>query len=415
MTMHKFTLTLVSLLVVGFLHAQLPSILMMCQDTSWRSKNMMAIASGEAGIGSNALDVAFMQKALLGGRLEPEHIERLSDRMPSRSRAGYVGSAQLELLNFRDTLFSNPRLGLRACLSTNYQGYLGFQPSLFRTIFQGNSGQAGSAVALGPLAMQNQAWQKFGFGLFNKSTLSGFTLSLVEGQSYQSLVIDQLSLFTAAAADSLSLSTTGEFFRSDTLRSGWANGSGIGACIDLDYNLPLRKGKSLLSLTVRNLGFVTWNSESEHYSLDGSTAWNGVNVTDWLSGSDAEVMMPSWSDSLNSARTQSSSLKSLPTTVSFRYITHWRKKHYWETGWSLAPNRAWVPQAYVGMAHALNDRLWVSERISYGGYAGFAVGAEVQWLSKNAWFVRAGATQLEGWFLSQAGGRNVYFNLGKNF
>lgn len=415
MIMRKFTSTLVLLLVVGFLHAQLPSILMMSRDATWRSKNVMAIASGEAGIGSNALDVAFMKKSLLGGRIERDHIERLSDGMPSRSRAGYVGSAQLELMNFGDTLFGNPRIGLRACLSTNYQGYLGFQPNAFRTVFQGNNGQAGSAVDLGPLVMQNQAWQKFGFGLFNKSTLSGFTLSLVEGQSYQSLVIDQLSLFTAAGADSLSLSTSGEFFRSDTLRSGWANGSGIGACIDLDYNLPLSNGKSLFSLTVRNLGFVTWNSESERYSLDGSTAWNGVNVTDWLSGSDEEVMLPSWSDSLNSARTQSSSLKSLPTTVTFRYISRWRKKNYLETGWNLSPNRAWVPQAYVGIAHALNDRLWVSERISYGGYAGFAVGAEVQWLSKNAWFARVGATQLEGWFLSKAGGRNIYLNLGKNF
>jgi hypothetical protein len=59
--------------------------------------------------------------------------------------------------------------------------------------------------------------------------------------------------------------------------------------------------------------------------------------------------------------------------------------------------------------------LWLSERVSYGGYGGFAIGADVQWLSTNSWFLRAGATQLEGWILPGTGGRSVYFNLGKNF
>ena len=415
MSMRK-CLAISALLVLSVqLIAQTPALLLLSNDTLWRSKSMMAFAGADASIASNAVDWHFMDKSLFGGHIEREYINDLIDKMPERARIGYAANAQLELLNFRDTLLGRPNLGLRAALSTQYSGYGAFQPNAFETVYQGNSGAANSSVNLGPLAFQSQSWQKFGFGIFNKNSLSGITLSLVEGQSYQSLDVDRAELFTAAQGESVSLSVAGDYSRSDTARTGWANGSGIGACIDLDYNTTIQHGRGVVSFSVRNLGFISWNEQSEHYTIDTKVDWNGLDVTNWLSGETDSVAFPNWNDSLNSRRSQSHVLNPLPASFHLRYLSRWKGNRYWETGCSFIPNKAAVPVVYVGVTHAIGNHLLISERVSYGGYAGFALGADIQWLFKSSWFLRAGSTQLEGWLLPTAKGRSVYFNLGKNF
>jgi hypothetical protein len=170
-----------------------------------------------------------------------------------------------------------------------------------------------------------------------------------------------------------------------------------------------------VSFAVRNLGFVVWNEQSEQYAIDTKVDWNGLDVTSWLSGETDSVKFPTWNDSLNTSRNQAQVWKPLPASFHLRYLRHWKGNRYWETGCSFTPNKAAVPAVYVGLTHAISNRLLISERVTYGGYAGFAIGADIQWLFKSSWFVRAGSTQLEGWLLPSAGGRSVYFNLGKNF
>ena len=415
MSMRK-CLAIISLLALSMpVMAQTPALLVLSSDTVWRSKSMMAFVGADASIASNAVDWHFMDKSLFGGHIEREYINDLIYKMPERARIGYAGNAQLELLNFRDTLLGRPNLGLRAALSTQYSGYGAFQPNAFEAVYRGNSGAANASVELGPLAFQGQSWQKIGFGLFNKTSLSGITLSLVEGQSYQAIDMDRAELFTAAQGDYVSLSVGGDYSRSDTTRMGWANGSGMGACIDLDYNAPIQQGKGVVSFAVRNLGFIAWNEQSEQYAIDTKVDWNGLDVTSWLSGEADSVKFPNWIDSLNTSRNQALLVKPLPASFHFRYLRRWKGNRYWETGCSFIPNKAAVPVVYVGVTHAISNRLLVSERVSYGGYAEFALGADIQWLFKSSWFLRAGSTHFEGWLLPTAKGRSVYFNLGKNF
>jgi hypothetical protein len=396
-------------------YAQVPSSLLLMTDTTWKSKSMMAFVGGDAGIASNAVDVFFLEKSILGGHIHRDYINELLEDMPQRSRIGYDVNSQLELLNFRDTLLGNPNLGLKAAFSTNYHGFVSFQPSAFETIYIGNSSMRSQSTELGPLYFQSQAWQKVGFGLFNKNTLSGLTLSLVEGQSYRDLQIESATLYTSEMADTLRLNVDGMYSRSDTTRSGWANGSGIGACIDFDYNLLLDNGKRVVSFSARNLGFVVWNNEAETYTINSSTDWRGLDVTNWLNGTTDSLSMPNWGDSLKVKRNQSSMLKPLPATFHLRYLHKWKENRYWETGFVYTPNQAAVPMVYLGLTHQIGKNFWLSERANYGGYRAFSIGAEVQWMSAKSWFIRAGSSQLDGWMLPVAGGRNAYLNVGKNF
>ena len=164
----RFFLPLMSCCLLATLSAtaQLPSVMLLSQDTAIRSSNAWVMASAAGQVGSNALDMDFMRKLTLGGRISNDHIDRLSGHMSSENRAGYAASGELTLMNFRDTLFVNPAIGLKATVGSSYHGYAGFSSNLFSTIFQGNSTAAGSTVELGPAFMMQQAWQKFGLGIF---------------------------------------------------------------------------------------------------------------------------------------------------------------------------------------------------------------------------------------------------------
>jgi len=401
--------------IVFFAKAQTPSLLLLSTDTAWNRKGMMILAEGDAGISTNALNIDFLQKSILGGHLERDELKDLYDRLPTRSKIGYAAHSDVTFMNFADTLFGNPNLGIRANLSLNYEGFCGFHPRAFGLVYLGNGEFNPGRVDLGEFIYRNQAWQKIGFGLFNKSTLTGFTLSLVAGQSFQSLTLNEAQFYTSPAGDSLTLSVDGSYMRSDANRRGLANGSGLGACLDFDWNVTLADKSALMSFSARNLGFVVWNRKTETRALISDFQWNGLDVTNWLSGATDTLQLPSWVDTVQAPGTRKETFKLLPASFYFRYMKRITKSSYVESGFSYFPNRVALPMAYAGLTHMLNAQFSLGERISYGGYGNFAVGVEIQWLSRNSWFVRAGSPQLEGWLLPSARGRNVFINVGKSF
>jgi len=397
------------------LNGQLPSLLLLSDDSLHRKSNAMVLASADGRLGSNAVDIRFMKKLLLGGHIESQEINDLAESMGNQNRAGYQASGEVSFFNFRDTLFVNPIWGLKATVGTNYQGAASFSPKLFSSIFQGNAPLAGDTLELGPCSLQTQAWQKFGMGIFNKRTLSGITVSLVEGQSFQSLILQQADMYTSLAGDTVLFAPGGDYWRSDTTRRGWANGSGIGVALDLDYNLPLQNDMGIISVAVRDLGFVKWNSSSEQYALNHQAVWTGLDVNPWLQNHDDTLSKPNAEDSVVTKRRQGAFVAPLPLGVHLRYMKRFGKNNYYEAGWSIWPNRAAVPQLYAGVSHSFSNHLMVSGRLSLGGYARWGMGAEVQWMPCGTWIFRAGTNAMGGLVFAAAHGRDGYVSIGRSF
>jgi len=413
----RFFLPLMSccLLATFSATAQLPSVMLLSQDTTVRSCNAWVMASAAGQVGSNGLDMDFMRKLTLGGRISNDHIDRLSGDMSSENRAGYAGFGELTLMNFRDTLFVNPAIGLKATVGSYYHGYAGFSSNLFSTVFQGNKTSAGSTVELGPAFMMQQAWQKFGLGIFDKRTLSSVTLSLVEGQSYRSLVMNSADFYTSTFGDTLRIAPDGEYIRSDTSRSGWANGSGMGVALDLDYNLPLSDNSGFINLSIRDLGVVFWNDASEQYTVEREFSWTGFDANPWLINHDDSLVAPSPQDSLLSSRRQTTFMAPLPMTFQLRYLKQFGKGHFYEVGWNLWPNRVAKPQVFAGISHRFSDHLMLTARAFAGGYSRWGMGAEVQWMPRGKWLVRAGSNHLVGLVAGKAHGAEAFVSIGKSF
>ncbi len=79
------------------------------------------------------------------------------------------------------------------------------------------------------------------------------------------------------------------------------------------------------------------------------------------------------------------------------------------------PNSSAVPLVYGGFSHFIGSHFMVSERMSFGGYSRFGVGAEAQWMPCSAWLVRLGTNHIGGFTMNSAHGRDLYFTLAKTF
>lgn len=395
--------------------AQTQTILLHTKDSSYQKSSSMIILSGNGLWGSNALDNNFMQKSIYGGLLETSHLEKIIDKMKSQNRAGFLANSSIQLYNFSDTLLKKPEWGLRAEFSSNYHGFLSFNRDLFKTIYKGNKTFEGQTVQLGPVIGGYQSWQKFGVGLFNKSNWSSITVSLVAGQQYQSLISNSAKLFTSKGGDSLSLVYAGEYLRSDTLKKGFANGSGLGVALDFNYNLPLAENNGIISISLRDIGFIAWNKNSQQFRYDSTSYWTGIDVSQVFQFGTDSLNSINLKDSLHFEKKTKNFATALPASAHVRYSNNINERNLYEAGILIWPNRAAVPLIYAGASQFLRPDLLLSERMSFGGYGKLGVGVEMQWMPKSSWFVQIGTNNIEGFISKNTSALSGYFSLAKFF
>ena len=262
------------------------------------SRKNWVLLDGFGALGSQVLDNKFANQMLLGGKLDKNYLRSLADNMNEQNGVGVDVCAGFSFWNFSDTILNKPNLGFMAQLGTRYQGSLTFTRDFFEVGFLGNADFAGRTAELGPLNGNLQAFQKFGFGIFNKRTRSYVSLSLLEGQMVQNISLRKGDFFTSATGDSLSLQYNGEYNRSDTARRGLMNGSGVGFCLDAGYNYIVPDGESWFRFELQDMGLIIWNRATERYQLNGQNSFTGLVIDDINNLSADSIEVPDFKDSL---------------------------------------------------------------------------------------------------------------------
>lgn len=407
-----------ALLVLGLfilnsnaLRAQTPSLWLLNPDTSWRASYVMMGMDASADWGSNVLDRNFMSKMVIGGHLNSAENKSLRGQMTQVNRLGAESSVGLSFYNFSDSLFRMPNLGLRVGVSMETSANVGFDRDFFALSFIGNTDFLGDTVDLGPLYADYQVFEKFGLGVFNKRNLSFIQLSAVNGQDMQSMRVDRMKMFTASDATSISLDYAGEYWQADTTKSGFGQTKGFGFALDGDLNMPLEDNRGVVSLSVRNLGYIQWNNETVHEYADTNMVWSGVNVDDVISLSENGFDMPRLKDTLAVVSDRASYVKSLPTSIQFRMIRKLNRGNSYEAGLRFMPNRVSIPFLYAGFNHFVAPGLMLTERLTYGGYGNLNVGLEAQWMIDNRVYLRAGTNQSMGFLFDTARGMNAFVGI----
>ncbi len=379
------------------------------------SRKNWVLLEGQSALGSTVLDNRFANQMLLGGKLEKSQLQSLANKMNEQNGAGVDVAAGLSFWNFSDTILNRPNLGFMAQIGTRYQGSLTFTRDFFEVGFLGNAGFAGRTAELGPLNGNLQAWQKFGFGVFNKKTRSYVSLSLLEGQLMQSISMRNCDFYTSTTGDSLSLQYNGEYIRSDTARHGLMNGSGVGFCLDAGYNYIVPDGKSWFRFELQDMGLIIWNRATERYQLNGQNSFTGWVIDDINNLSSDSIGVPDFRDSLRYDYSKRRIAMAVQGRISLSFTHRLTSRSYLHFATMILPNRAALPQIRASYAFAIRPSLLTSVILSYGGYAAAGAGVDIQWMPKRNWYLRAQSGLLTGWLLPNARGVDFGFTLGKNF
>lgn len=365
-------------------------------DTSLFASQALIDFSGSAGWQSNALERQMVEKLAFGGYIDRELVNRQSARIDDflRVSAGY--ETQLRFWLMRDTLFANRPWAWQAQIENHRELSLAVPGDLYNLAFKGNNPDyLGVDAQIGETWFDAVAFQKIGFGMVHKPTLSGFVVSLVNGQSFERFYLTEGSVFTSESADSVSVSAQGTRYTSESPGASLGSGYGIGAALDAHFNLPLKEGKGFVSVGVRNLGFVAWNQSSLTRSIDTLYTFTGINIADAISGEN--TAQAEFSDSTLFASETGQLTRWLPGFVWTRLMHSIGDRDFFEVEMVFRPVNAFIPQFSAGYHYRLRGRALIGATAVFGGFGSLRVHASAEkWMGRH-WFAAIDIGDVHGW------------------
>ncbi|MCB0761349.1 MAG: hypothetical protein KDC12_07490 [Flavobacteriales bacterium] len=387
------------------------SIFWASTDSTYQRFTNFILLDAHAEYRSNTLTNEYVDRMVFGGYYGPEAKAQVEKKLVDMNRVGGQLNGNLSYWNMSDSLFSRPNLGMKIFVESNYLTGATFSNELYRLIFNGNKSFAGQTMNFDGTSGEFYAYQKLGLGVFDKQTLSGVSISYVNGQDYLQSYVNKGALYTSELGDSLHLDYNGIVSESFSNGTWWA-GDGSGAAMDVQVNFPLTEGKGVIHMEVRDLGFVYWN-QMNTYTADSSASFTGIDLNDLLddqSSFDTSELL----DTLVYDTVTSAELKMLPLTLGVQMFHQTGKRGMLELGLRIRPTRAFVPEFTARYHYKMLPLTWISASATFGGYGGFRVGAAIQkvW---NGWYLSAGSDDLPGLIMRKSRGRGAYLSVGLLF
>lgn len=374
--------------------------LMEGDSTLFNSQGLIDL-SAAAGWQSNALERQMVEKLAFGGYIDRELVNRQSERLEDFLRASAGYNTQLRFWLMRDTLLAGKPWAWQAQIADVRSLSLAVHRDFYDLVFRGNNPDfLGEDAQIGETWYDAAAFQKIGFGMVHKPTLSGFVVSLVNGQSFERFYLTDGFVYTSPDADSVAISAAGNRYNSENLGASLGSGYGIGAALDANFNLPLKEDKGFVTLGVSNLGFVAWNQSSLSRSIDTLFTFTGVDVADAIT--DGSAALPDISDSSLFSREVGPLTRWLPGVAYTRLLHSIGSRDFFEIEMVFRPVNAFVPQFTGGYHYQLPGRTLLGASAVFGGFGGlrFHVSAE-KWFGEH-WFAAVDIGDVHGW-LSRRG------------
>lgn len=382
-------------------------------DSSFQRAHGALMHDVGASFRSNTLDNEFMSKLILGGMISPENKDNVRSTLDSHNRAGGRGYSRLQYLNFNSKLPGNEQLGWLVSASTDYHLKLDFPGQLYHLLFEGNADFVGETMGISSLGAEYFAYQKLGFGAFNKKNLSWATISFVNGQDYvRSAATGEL--FTSEIGDSLALNYAAFLERSDPDVSGIGSSNGAGFALDASVNVPFGDGTGFVRLELADVGGLWWNDQSIRYESIDSLQYTGVEISDILNDALADLSIPNFEDSITFTEERGKLFSWLSGSYTASVMSRQESGNYLELGVRMKFDNTALPMVYGSYHYMLDDNTSVFARATLGGYGRLRLGAgfEKYW---KGWYISAQTGDLPGLILNDLRGRGAWFSFGRFF
>lgn len=362
-------------------------ILPVINDTTF-DKNRLQISSQNY-YGSNRLNNNFTDKFIFGGTITQAIKDKNFNRMDQNNRLGGEAKQQIEHFNPNIHPIKNEKYGLVISIADHHLVSANIPTDLYELAMFGNAGSINDTLNFSFAHFQYLHYQKFGIGIFDRTTQSSVKINYVSGSKAIEARMNDTWLYNGS--DSLILHAQGAGYRTDRFYP-YLGFQGSGVSIDLNYNFffESKKGRrQFLNLKVNNLGFIGWNQNNHQYTIDSTSVYTGFNVNEILNRPEGETKNYNFTDTLGIYEGIGRNFAALPIEFVLQKspIRNSDQKFQYTLGFKTILTSDYIPYVFGGLYYEPFDFFSASTRLAYGGFGGLQWGLNLNlWTKGNSYF-----------------------------
>jgi hypothetical protein len=173
-------------------------------------------------------------------------------------------------------------------------------------------------------------------------------------------------------------------------------------------------GDSKFILSVSNLGFIKWSSNTLNYTADSTFTYSGVYINDVFSLQDSTLNAISL-DSISENATNLERAKSstnLPVTFLIIHKIRFSKMVEFTTGFRHLFNANYKPYLFAEGTFYFSNKFLLNTHIGFGGYGKLNGGIGISTTIKNKLVLKLGSNSIQGYIVPKKSlGQGAYFSL----
>lgn len=337
------------------------------------------ILTGTGDYSSNSVQNFFMDKFLFGGYIDQSLKDAAFDKQRPINRLGFDAHAEIEFRDMKSSFLGN-KWGYLIKAGYGSAASMLYGKDAFGLVFYGNESFLGDTAKLSGTRFQFQTYQKFGFGIVNKTTKSAISLNAytLSNQGFGSL--SNANFYQTTLGDSISVELEGDFSLANnpTYIKGW----GIG--VDFDFRIPWFKtetNESYFQFSGKNLGIAIMSQPMKKYEAEQLFVFDGLRLNQLLG--DESIFNDGFSvlDTLGiDTLSITNAIRPLPGMLQFGKIVNDMSEQRWQSfyGLRMFPTLSYIPMLYAGAQYRFSDWFKMGANLSFGGFSKVRGGSYLQ-------------------------------------
>lgn len=363
---------------------------------------------------SNSFNNQLTNAFIYGGNISTEIKDFNQTKLGRVNSLGGEAEQKIEYINYNITPIKKwANYGLIVGIEDVNFISTNLNSDLYNSAFYGNSNYLGDTMDFSFSHLQYQHYQKISFGLIHKTYKSSLKLSFVQGNRSIDYRLGNTWMYSSPDSDSIKYNLNAEGHYTDSTKS-YFSGKGYGFSFDFNHNFIYYNkdgNRKVINFKLGNLGVVFWNDKTNYNYVDSANTYTGFDVLDLIAKDSAATLLSS--DTLGIYSSKESKMELLPFELSIQKLAdrYSDKKVQLIFGFKSIITSDYKPYLYVGAYYSPNQNFGLSSRFSYGGFGGFKVGLNANYLVKDKFEIAIGTFDLVGFISPKYGfGKSLNFS-----
>ena len=337
--------------------------------------------------------------------------------------AGFIN--EIKYSKYNDTIFNLAHSFYSISIRDIYHLNCKFSKDAFELFFRGNKAYAGKNALLSDFIFNQIIYRQVNFTFgheykFDKDKF-GFQagLSLNFGRQLYRITSPKATLYTDINGEYLDLNADISIHRSDSSNNELSSLNGFGFSGDFSFFWKNERNNKL-SISVENFGYIRWNNQSSFTHTDTTFRFEGIDISDVFLLKDSIHKTISLDSSLVEPYLTDKEKKNfsynLPAMfkLTYRYILKPEKLDL-EGEISYFSNTESSPQESLSLGYSFLKNQRFALKGTYGGFTGFRMGINCEFLILKRWMLTLQSDQLSGMFKSDGNAQGAFLSLSAYF